>query len=524
MARALGIDLGTRQAKAVLVEKTARGLSVLGFARVAVPAEPQVSYIRELLSQVGWKGEPVAAAVRARETTLRELTLPFTDPEQLSQVVRFEAENYLPFPLEEAALDFIPLGGRGAEEDARRPALGSAEQGPGPGEPGPAKGRPPGRRGQRLLVFAVRRATLSALLDGLEAAGADPYLVSAEPTALLEALRSTGSLPRRPTILLDLGAASTTVIYLSGGSEETPAQPAYLRVLRVAGADLEAPGDVSRYVDKVARELGRLLAALPEAARFAPVLLTGGNATEQVIEALAGSLAVEVGRLRLEPSGPGQEGAPSREFATAEVERYGLVALGLALSLLGPPAYPVNFRAGEFRYRPRLEKWRRPLSFVLAGWTALAVVFGAGLEVRLRDLSRMERRLEEREQAIWEAVSPGGPRPPDVLAWTHGQLLRLEGLASSGTRGGRVSALETLRSILAAIPPEVKVTLRSANITPERARIDLAVSSHTAAARIVAAVNEKTDFVASPKNLRYERGSSRFELEAVPREEGSGGQ
>ncbi len=482
MAKALGIDLGTRFAKAVLVEKTAKGLTVTGFAQQGVPAEGEApergsSWIRDLVTQVGWKGEQAAVAVQARETTLRELSVPFTDPEQLARVVRFEAENYLPFPLEEAVLDFLPLET-------------SAE-------------------GTRALVFAVCKTTLRELQAVLETAGVDPYVVGVEPTALLEALRGTGSLPEEPALLLDLGAASTTVIYLED------ARPTYMRVLRV-GADLTsaAPSDVSRYVEKISRELRRLLAALPESAGASRVLVLGGNATEAVVESLGASLEREVEPLRLAPA------ATLKGEVPAGLERNGLVALGLALSLLGAPTFPINLRRGEFRYRPKLEKWRRPLSFILAGWTALAVVCGIGFGVRLGGLSRLDRRLTAHEQAIWESLSPGEPRPSDLYPWMHGELMRLRALASSGPSGKRTSALQTLRAILDAIPPGITVTVRSVNITPGRARIDMVTDSHTAATAIGTAVTEKTNFVASPKNLKYEGGKSRFELEAVPAEGG----
>jgi type IV pilus assembly protein PilM len=127
-------------AKAVLLEKTAKGLAVVTYAESEVPGEPgageqAAAWLGSLLSKVGWRGEPVAVTVSARETLLRELTVPFTDAEQLDKVVSFEAENYLPFPLEEAVLDFLPIAREAAST--------------------------------RLLVFAVRKATLAALQNSL---------------------------------------------------------------------------------------------------------------------------------------------------------------------------------------------------------------------------------------------------------------------------------------------------------------------------------------------------------------------
>lgn len=480
MAKAVGLDLGSRYAKAVLLERTARGLTVLGFAMEEVPAgegaaSPDPSWVRQLLLKTGWKAEPIGVAVGARETTLREISVPFTDAEQLSQVVEFEAENYLPFPLEDAAVDFLPL---------KRTVEGT-----------------------QVMVFAVRKQTLSDQQQMLEEAGVDPYLMGLEPLALLEALEGTGSLPEEPTLLLDLGASSATVIYLED------ARPTYMRVLRL-GAELTtgSGATLTGYVEKLSRELRRLLAALPEPARTAPVLVVGGNAGGPVTEALSGSLGLQVESLRLASPGPVQG------EISEELERRGLVALGLALPLVGVSRFTLNLRKGEFRYRPKLERLRRPLSLMLAGWMLLLSVCVVGMELRVRNLSHLERRFEEREQSIWDSVAPRREKPSNLLSWLGEERRRLQALSSSGGPGRQLSALETLRAILAAVPPDVEVTVRAVNISPERSRIEMVTNSHTDANKIVKAVNARTPLAASPKNLRYEEGKSRFELEVTPGE------
>jgi len=479
VAKALGLDLGARVAKAVLLEKTAKGFAVAAYAEGEVPAELGAgeqagAWLGSLLSKVGWRGEPVAVTVSARETIVRELTVPFTDPEQLGKVVSYEAENYLPFPLEEAVLDFLPIAREAAST--------------------------------RLLAFAVRKATLAALQRSLEEAGVDPYLISVEPAAMLEALAATGALPQEPTILVDLGAASTKVLYLEKG------QPAYVRVVRVgAGAGAhEAGADDSRYVERVSRELRRLLRALPEAARSAPILALGGHAVAEVLGPLSTALERKVEPFRLPEAGLLEGEVP------AGLERGGLVAVGAAAALLGPAAFPINLAKGEFRYRPKLEKWRRPLSFILTGWTALAAALAIGFQFRLREVHELDSQLSAHEQTLWSALAPGQPPPADLATWILQEHTRLEALASGGAPGRRTSALETLRAILDAIPPGVKVTVRAVSITPERARIGMVTDSYATAITIESAVTQKTGLVASAKNLEKKGDEAQFELEAVP--------
>ena len=519
MAKALGLDLGARVAKAVLLEKTAKGFTVAAYAEDEVPTESGAgeqagAWLGSLLSTVGWRGEPVAVTVSARETILRELTVPFTDAEQLGKVVSYEAENYLPFPLEEAVLDFLPIAREAAST--------------------------------RLLAFAVRKATLAALQRSLEEAGVDPYLISVEPAAMLEALAATGALPQEPTILVDLGAASTKVLYLENG------QPAYVRVVRVGGGPPSAgragerakekgeeTGALSpavssllsplgagaqeagaagggqadagaRYVERVSRELRRLLRALPEAARSAPMLALGGYAVAEVLDPLSTALERKVEAFRLPEAGLLEGEVP------AGLERGGLVAVGAAAALLGPAAFPINLAKGEFRYRPKLEKWRRPLSFILMGWTALAAALAIGFQFRLGEVHELDGQLSAHEQTLWNALAPGEPPPTDLATWTLQEHTRLEALASGGSAGRRTSALETLRAILDAIPPSVKVTVRSVSITPERATVRMVTDSYATAITIESAVTQKTGLVASAKNLEKKGDEAQFELEAVP--------
>jgi Tfp pilus assembly PilM family ATPase len=483
MNRAVGLDLGSRFAKVVLLERTAKGIALLRFVRQQLPggqeaSELDPSWVRQLLAKAGWKAEPIGVALGASETLMRKLAVPFAQDDQLSRVVPFEVENYLPFPLEEAVIDFVPL-----HKDAE---------------------------GTSVMVFGARKEALSEKLRVLEAAGADPYLVSVEPVALLEGLQGMGLWSEDPTLFVDLGASTTKVIYLERS------KPVHMRVLQL-GADLADASEqqFSDYVAKLARQLRRLRVVLSESAQRARVLLSGGNASVVLAEALSRALATEVEPLRAASSSLVRQSIPDELHGSA------LLALGLALPLLGVATYEVNFRKGEFRYRPKLEKLRQPLSIFLAGWTALCVVCAVAFQVRLRDVARLGNLRVQREQAVWDMVSPGTSQPKELLPWLEKELQQLQALSSAGTSGSQISALETLRAILAAVPTGVEVSVRSVDIRQVRARIEMATNSHSDAAEIVKAVNLQTPFSAVPRDLRYEAGKSVFDLEAVPKEKTS---
>jgi type II secretory pathway component PulL len=479
MPRALGLDIGSRVAKAALVERSARGLALIGYAEQQAPeGAADATWLRDLMRRAGWTSEPVGVALPARDTTLREMVIPFVRDEQLAEVIRYEAENYLPFPLAEAVLDHLPLA-RDAD-------------------------------GTRVLIFAARRQVMTDLIGRLEAVGIDPLLAGVEPVAALEGMDAAAGLPQDPTLVLDMGSAATTIIYVTEG------RPAYMRVLRLGGGAGDDSAAAERYLDKLARDLRRIMAALPSPPAQARMLLVGGHATPQAAAMLAEATGFE--------TRVGAEVSPERlagEIPEGFAER-GLVALGLAAPLVRTPALPLNLRKGEFRRRARLEKVWTPLVALAAGWTALAIVLAVTLTLRHADLASQAAAYDARKRDIWSAVAPGSALPSDMPATLRRELLRMERMGAGGGRP-HGSALETLRAILGAIPAGQDVTVRGVNISPGRARVEMTAASHSGAAEIARAVAEATGLVVAPKNLRYERGRSLFELEAAPAKESAGG-
>ena len=475
MARAAGLDVGRRFTKAAVVEGNSREWRLSGFAMRETPPPaadgvPDLAFAADLLRSAGWRDDPVGVTLHANETALREMCLPFKDRAQLEKVLRFEAENHLPFPAEEAVIDFTPV-----ETDAD---------------------------GTRLIALAARKATLAGSLRALNGAGIDPVRIGAEPLALVDALRAGAALPPGRHLLLDLGATSAKAALLNEGRIVS------LRVLRFGDT---AAGSCP-YVEKLARELRRLPAfgvsgAMPEAAT-----LTGGYATEDAARQIAAALDVPARVLSL------PEGSPLRQKDSDAPALRGGVAVGVALAALGTARQPVYFRRDEFRRRARIEQIRGPTLFLLGAAALFFVLSAAAMELRRQELRRAERDLAARERALWQELSPGAAQPEDLAGWMQQERARLT--QTGGGPGARApSAFGTLRAILAAVPPSVELTVRSVNITPDRARIEMAVDSPSAAAETVKAVSTRTAWAASPRNLRYEEGRALFELDAVPQKE-----
>jgi type IV pilus assembly protein PilM len=122
----LGLELNSQSISIVKLEQTKRGLEVTKFASMSTPvgavregliADPELAgqSVRELLTQAGYgsKQNPVVTmAVPGQSVVIRLMPVPTGMPaDELEDVIRQEASNHVPFPLEDANLDWAVMPG-----------------------------------------------------------------------------------------------------------------------------------------------------------------------------------------------------------------------------------------------------------------------------------------------------------------------------------------------------------------------------------------------------------------------------
>ncbi|HSM92742.1 MAG TPA: pilus assembly protein PilM, partial [Anaeromyxobacteraceae bacterium] len=203
----LGLDLGSRSVKAVLLDSTLRGWTVAGAARVPVPPSPegeerplrdrQAAAVRELVAARGWSPDTVVLAVPGAAAASHVVTLPFSDPRRIEQTIAFEVEAQIPFELSEVAWDWQPMSVRDGRSE--------------------------------LYVGVVRKEELAGLLGALAPAGIDPRAVVPAAAAyaslfgqgLLAAEPApTPEVPAPATAILDVGHERASVCVVAAGSCE----------------------------------------------------------------------------------------------------------------------------------------------------------------------------------------------------------------------------------------------------------------------------------------------------------------
>ncbi len=119
MARiGIGIDLGHGSIKVVQIAKTKGQAELIGYAQIMIPSDsmdddgivtnqPLFSEaIRQACAQARIQTKKVIVAIAGNAAVMKELNLPVMIGPQLGEVVRFETEKFLTFPIDEAEYDW----------------------------------------------------------------------------------------------------------------------------------------------------------------------------------------------------------------------------------------------------------------------------------------------------------------------------------------------------------------------------------------------------------------------------------
>jgi type IV pilus assembly protein PilM len=122
----VGLDIGSSSVKAVELGLRTDGFELLrlGIAPLAPEAIVEgaflnsgaiVDAIRDAIDSGGIKSKNAAAAVSGHSVIVKKVSLPVMTREELEESIRWEAEQYIPFDVNEVNLDFQILDAAGGE-------------------------------------------------------------------------------------------------------------------------------------------------------------------------------------------------------------------------------------------------------------------------------------------------------------------------------------------------------------------------------------------------------------------------
>ncbi|MGE5551940.1 MAG: type IV pilus assembly protein PilM [Bacteroidota bacterium] len=192
----VGLDIGTSAVKAAQISQAGDNfiLNRVGVAPIpigaieggAVQDIPTVAQaVSKLLRQTRIPARRVMPAVAGQAVIVRSLKFPAMPREQLAEAVKWEAERYIPFPVNEAVIDFDVTGT-------------VAETGE-----------------QEIMLVAAQRSIIESHVAVLKAAGLQTMAMDVQPFALARSLNAH-ILPidgqAANVAMIDVGAGTTDLV------------------------------------------------------------------------------------------------------------------------------------------------------------------------------------------------------------------------------------------------------------------------------------------------------------------------
>jgi type IV pilus assembly protein PilM len=201
----LGIDISSSVVKLLELSKKGSKYSVEAYSVEPLPAnavvesrientEEVAGAIKRAIKRSGTKAKEAAVAVSANSAITKTVSFPADLSErEMEEQIALEAENYIPYPLEEVRLDFEILGPSAADPEA-----------------------------VDVLLAASRRENVDARTSVIESAGLKPKLVDVEAYTMENAYELIAQqMPNHGQGLVvavaDVGATVTTLHVLVDG-------------------------------------------------------------------------------------------------------------------------------------------------------------------------------------------------------------------------------------------------------------------------------------------------------------------
>lgn len=194
--RILALDIGAATIKIGEFQASAtHGLRLTNFNYADLGLEPDqettrkeqiVATIRQALRERGIHARRVVFGVSGQSVFTRFVKLPPVDESKVVQIIQYEAQQNVPFPIDEVVWDYQVLGST---------AQGEVE----------------------VVLLAIKCELLEELNAAVETAGLHTDIVDVSPMALYNAFRyNYGELPGC-TMLVDIGARTTNLLFAEQG-------------------------------------------------------------------------------------------------------------------------------------------------------------------------------------------------------------------------------------------------------------------------------------------------------------------
>jgi type IV pilus assembly protein PilM len=197
-----GLDIGSSAVKAVELKPVGKGFKVVAFATEPVPPDSIVDgaiidgaavaeSIRKLFGRAGFKTKDVVASLSGNAVIVKKINLPVMTDSELAESISWEAEQYIPFDIQDVNLDFQVLdSGTGADS----------------------------RGAMDVLLVAAKKEKIADYTGVITQAGRVPVVVDVDAFALQNAYEvNYDTEPETVIVLMNAGASAININIVTGG-------------------------------------------------------------------------------------------------------------------------------------------------------------------------------------------------------------------------------------------------------------------------------------------------------------------
>jgi type IV pilus assembly protein PilM len=263
----VGLDIGSSCVKAVEVVPRGDGFELAHLGIAPLPHDAIVDgaflnsgaivdAIREAIGKSGTKARQVAAAVSGHSVIVKKISVPAMTVEELEESIRWEAEQYIPFDVNEVNLDFEVL----QHGDAERP--------------------------MEVLLVAAKRDLIDDYVNLIGEAGLSPAVIDVAGFAVENAFEANYEPgPEDVVAVVNIGAQVTNINVVSGGV------PAFTRDVSTGGNQYTA--EIQRALSISFDEAERIKIGEPSARESQDVV---PQEVEQAMRSVTNTLVGEIAR------------------------------------------------------------------------------------------------------------------------------------------------------------------------------------------------------------------------------------
>jgi type IV pilus assembly protein PilM len=258
----VGLDIGSSAVKAVELKPSGRSFKVAAFGTQPISPDSIVDgaiidgtvvaeAIRRVFEVAGIKTSDVAASLSGNAVIVKKISLPVMTENELAESIHWEAEQYIPFDVQDVNLDYQILSGGGD-----------------------------GRGTMEVLLVAAKKEKIADYTGVIAQAGRVPVVVDVDAFAMQNAYEANYDIePDRVTALMNVGASAVNINIMAGA-------------LSVFTRDISVGGNA--YTEALQRELNVSFETAEQLKRGVPAEGLGSEEAGPVLRAVTDNVLLEI--------------------------------------------------------------------------------------------------------------------------------------------------------------------------------------------------------------------------------------